>query len=433
MLGFVVLLFCMDIMHGLELIEFWFDEMKGIDNGVNLNWIYDDTLNNFIRDSFGDGCDKDNIRNTNSECLQVRGGAILTRIPPTNTIGYNNITLSCFITDAQRGLEIDQWFIIEYSINNDTSNWDVLIEYNVDTIPNKNGNATELTVIVLPGDTNDNDGVSIRFRNNGTAGDDRVLLDSVSLSGLLIPTASPTHVPTIYPTIYPSEMPSIQPTQYPSISPTDTPTMNPSQYPTTYPSYAPTDIPTDYPSEIPTIQPTETIHSTNAPSLYPTRYPTNYSTTITNIPVNPRQNHKKILLISILIIGGILVLLLLFIIYLLHAKQYKAEHKTIFSISSSPALPGNHVTPFGGTIQLEGVTSKPINNNNTSTPNEGNMETNINSETINDNDNTNNNDDITSEPDIDIVSETPRDLQDLQYKYEMNAVSSMSYYLNNNK
>ena len=426
--------------------EFWFDDMSYVSHINGGNWIYYDPYNYGFRNSNGDNCDQNNTRNNEIECVQIRGGAILTHVPATNTSGYGNITLSCLINNHDsNGLENDETFAIEYSVDNNMQNWFLLAEYYPDTMLNNGNNDHIFTIIQLPSIADDNPGVSVRFRNNGEGRTDRLLLDSVSLSGTwiqmdstetptLYPSLAPTLEPTKYPTILPTiitGLPSNNPTNYPTlvpilsiqpssnknifptsdpalpptINPTTNPSTNPSKNPTVRPSIftninQPTGEPTRYPLITPTLSPLYYV-TTDYPSLSPTHHPTGIET---DDDAERLQDKNITLNITIAIISGVVIILLAIIIYQrvkehLHLKELKLKEIASLSTmknSNNSNEPGMLNEPEG-TITSEGYSDTKRN-------------------TIS-----------SGESKIDGMSADER-----QFKYELNSIAQVSYYMNQN-
>ena len=202
----VLFLLCFVHIIAINTHEFWFDEMLFSENGDNMEWTYYDPNNFGFKNPNNIYCDQYNPRNTRIECLQIRGDGILTRSSLTNTSGYYDITLSCLIVaHPEYGLEINDIFIIEFCTDNNTEKWYTLAHFDGFNITNNGVNNNEFTHIILPNIADDNIGVSIRFRIEGSASKfDRIMIDSVSLTGTSIKNIEPSIEPTLEPTALPT-------------------------------------------------------------------------------------------------------------------------------------------------------------------------------------------------------------------------------------
>ena len=449
---FLVFLLC--FLYVIKSHEFWFDEMRGITNGNNINWMYNDINDHGFRQQTNEFCDQYNVRNTDIACVQIKGGGILTHITSTNTSGYYNITLSCLINhNPVHNLESNEHFIIEYSINNDLENWYFLAEFDQYSIPNNGSSIQEYTIIQLPNVASNNIGVSVRFRNSGDGRNDRTYLDSVSLSGTLIqmyisestepsmnpsnypsmmPTLEPTEYPTTNPSINPSADPSIQPssnanmfptsdpTLPPTTNPTTNPSTNPSKNPTVRPSILtninqPTGEPTKYPTITPTLSPSYYV-TTDYPSLLPTQLPTGIET---DDGTNGLQDKNTALKITIGIISGIVIILIAIIVYQrvkehLHLKELKLKEIASLSTMKNSNNSNQRETSdeLEGTMTMEGCVQPK---RNTISPRESNIS------------------DVKSvEIEMDGLAIDGMTPNDRQFKYEINSLSKVSYYMNQN-
>ncbi|MGB4191430.1 MAG: PT domain-containing protein, partial [Rickettsiales bacterium] len=95
-----------------------------------------------------------------------------------------------------------------------------------------------------------------------------LIIDDISVDGLVPPTSSPTTKPSTIPTIAPTAIITVSPTKTPTLAPTIQPSKHPSSQPTAQPSAQPSSSP----SSQPTVQPSE--QPSSQPSNQPTAQPT---------------------------------------------------------------------------------------------------------------------------------------------------------------